>query len=90
MEDLFVKFRAWLARSKTQLTSLVPRPSPAEKDERDKALKQAQVKQATCTCSMYTCMYMCIKLYDLIRVLPVKYLMKYKLFTTVKPKYAAT
>jgi len=47
MEDLFARFRAWLAKSQMQLASLEPRPSAAEKEERMKTLKLAQVV-ATC------------------------------------------
>ena len=44
MEDMFSKLNAWMKGSKEQLTSLHPRPSPDEKLERERVLKQMQVQ----------------------------------------------
>lgn len=43
MEDMFAKFRSWLAESKAGLSAFSPAPSLAEEAERKKALRQAQV-----------------------------------------------
>ena len=51
MEDMFAKFRSWLEGSREGLASLTPPPSLAQGEDRDKALRQAQVRlymQSTC------------------------------------------